>query len=158
MNIEIAITNLGTGNFYYRSINCLDDYLGAVKEFYQTYDNDMEIQLINFDVPHLTDSNLYDFLEVVNETEEDEEVVAFLLRWYSKQDVIKICDDWLYFVCETNSKVGAIEIYVREVMNIEIPEHLESYIDYEQFEIDYECNGYFIKELNREQYIIVQPF
>lgn len=158
MNIEIAITNLGTGNFYYRNINCLDDYLEAIKEFYKIYDNDMEIQLIESDVPHLTDNNLYDFLEVVNETEDNEEVIALLLKYYSKEDVIKICDDWLYFVCEANSATEAIAEYLRNVVCIEIPEYLENYIDWEQFQIDYQCSGYFINELNLEEYIIVQPF
>ena len=39
MNIEIAITNLGTHYFYYRNITCKEDYDNAVKEFCDNYPN-----------------------------------------------------------------------------------------------------------------------
>lgn len=158
MNIEIAITNLGTHYFYYRNITCKEDYDNAVKEFCDNYPNDFEIQLIESDIRYVDSDNLYDFLEIVDETEESEEVIAFLLNWYSKEDVKKIFEDYNFYVVEATSATEAIAEYLRNVICIEIPEHLEYYIDWEQFQIDYECNGYFIKELNLEEYIIVVPF
>lgn len=158
MNIEIAITNLGTHYFYYRNITCKEDYDNAVKEFCDNYPNDFEIQLIESDIRYVNSDNLYDFLEIVDETEESEEVIAFLLNWYSKEDVKRIFEDYNFYVVEATSATEAIAEYLINVMCIEIPEHLENYIDWEQFQIDYECNSYFIKELNLEEYIIVAPF
>lgn len=158
MNIEIAITNLGTHYFYYRNITCKEDYDNAVKEFCDNYPNDFEIQLIESDIRYVDSDNLYDFLEIVDETEESEEVIAFLLKWYSKEDVKRIFEDYNFYVVEATSATEAIAEYLRNVICIEIPEHLEYYIDWEQFRIDYECDGYFIKELNLEEYIIVAPF
>lgn len=161
MNIEIVITRYSDGFFTYYKVDGIDSYLSAIRDFnkmYNQHDGDFEIQLIDSDVPHLTDSNLYDFLEIVEETKEDEEVIAFLLKWYSKEDIRRIFEDYNFYVVEATSATEAIAEYLRNVMCIDIPEHLESYIDWEQFQIDYECNGYFIKELNLEEYIIVAPF
>lgn len=121
MNIEIAITNLGTHYFYYRNITCKEDYDNAVKEFCDNYPNDFEIQLIESDIRYVDSDNLYDFLEIVDETEESEEVIAFLLNWYSKEDVKRIFEDYNFYVVEATSATEAIAEYLRNVICIEIP-------------------------------------
>lgn len=160
-NITIAITNLGTGRFEYYDVKDKADYINSISAFneeFNKYDNDIEIQLIDYDYKgKLNDMNLESFLDLCEDfpSVNPQEIVFLLQHNYSNEVEEILRKGILYVIIEENSKVEAFREFI-ETYDIEIiPEHLKSWIDWEQVLYDYECNGTNVNRVDYRTYLIV---
>jgi len=158
--ITIAITNLYTGNWEYFNIYNLDDYNEAFEEWNKesiNYNHDYEVQLIDHDYEgRLSDSNLEEFLKLTDENDVNPQDVIFLINAVGIDTAKEIIENGeFYTIVEADNKIAAFEEFAKSIDLIQIPEHLESYIDWESVMIDYECGSMTIEKVECGTYLIV---
>lgn len=172
---EICLVSLADTSVYkYYDVNSLDDIDHVYERFNQIldqhglHDTDIEMQVMSSKTG-LKDSNcdyLKDFYTIQDEQLQqgnrvELNVIIALYDYYRHlEDVRNILNDNRYHIFTgegTNPELDAFMGYCNEVEEIEnrMPEDLRNYFDYEQYYIDYKCNGMTVIELANNQYMFI---
>ncbi|WP_291570823.1 hypothetical protein [Clostridium sp. UBA4548] len=155
---DIYIYNLGNYNTIYTTVTNLDELEEEIFKATNHGMNDYEIGILD----HPYDFKVNDLNTLFKISEEHKtriEDVGALLHCFTADEVIEILEHGkLYTIIESNSKVDAFEEYINEYDLVEIPMHLENYIDYEQMLIDWEHNGLLVEYIGNGQCLLADKW
>lgn len=155
---EIYIYNLGTYNTTYCTVTNLDELEYAIFEATNYGMNDYEIGVLEYPYDFKV-NDLHTLLKISEEYKTRIEDVGILLQCFEESEVIEILEqEKFYIVIESDSKISAFEDYTSYYDIIEIPLHLENYIDYESMMRDWEYDGLFIEYIGNKQYLIADKW
>lgn len=153
----VYVMNLGNYKGGYFEISSLVDLIEAERIVNPMGWNDTEIQLIecyfecvkyNFDIA--------EFLKLKEEFNISPEELGYLFVNNTASEVREILEKGIFYtIIEADTKLEAFEEYIREFDMLYIPQHLESYIDYNSILIDWECGGlniYKVAEASKTVY------
>ena len=157
--IEICLINLGTGKYNYYTIYDKEDLKDAYNHFEEHFnwmDSDVELQLIDYSYYNLNDDNFNDFLDLIEEYEDvPAQELLYLLKLYTVDSVREILDKGIFYVIiQSDSRIEAFRDYVREFNMLNIPDHLESYINWSAVLSDWECGGLNVERLRGGKFLI----
>ncbi|WP_346892643.1 hypothetical protein [Clostridium sp. UBA871] len=155
---KIYIYNLGTYQTTYCTVTNLDELEDAIFEATNHGMNDYEIGVLDYPYDFKID-NLHSLFMISEEYKTRIEDVGILLQCFGESEVIEILEQGkFYTVIESDSKVSAFEDYVNDYDIIEIPSHLENYIDYESMMIDWECDGLLVEHTGNGKYLMADKW
>ncbi|MDU4750280.1 MAG: hypothetical protein E6X86_04550 [Clostridium butyricum] len=151
---NIYIYNLGTYNTVYSSVSNSDELSDEIFKATNHGMNDYDIGILdhpyNFKVNDL--QMLFRIAKDFNTRIED---VGALLQCFTANEVIEILElGKFYTLINSDSQINAFEEYTKEYDVIEIPSHLENYIDYESMMIDWQHSGLAIEHIGNGEYLI----
>ncbi|MEG0368298.1 MAG: hypothetical protein RR585_15745 [Coprobacillus sp.] len=155
--ITISIMNLYNYEWTYFNIKTKEDLKDSIKDFLKVNgDHDFEIQLIDSDYVGLNDNNLEKFLNLQEEFEEvDSQEILYLIKALGVDEAAQtLKEELFYIIVHEDNKIEAFREYITEYNMLDIPDHLESYIDWESVLIDYECGGTTVKRVDTGIYLI----
>lgn len=163
--VEVYIMNLNTYKGDYFKVSSVADCLTAIEKV-TNCQHDWEIQLISHDYEgYMPQVEINIILDLIEEYNIDHEDLLPLLCEYSIDDVRFIIEnDVPYQIVYADNKKEAFEDYIREHNLIDIPDHLESYIDWDVVLTDWECGGMRVKRVadatihNSAKYLIINQF
>lgn len=155
---EIYIYNLGTYKTTYCTVTNLDELEDAIFEATNHGMNDYEIGVLEYPYDFKV-NDLHSLFKISEEYKTRIEDVGILLQCFGESEVIEILEQGkFYTVIESDSKINAFEDYASDYDIIEIPPHLENYIDYESVMIDWEYDGLLIEYIGNRQYLIADKW
>ena len=161
---EVYVMNLGNDKGDYFTLSTLEDLIEAEKVVNPMGWNDVEVQLIDCYFPCLKfNFEIADFLRIMDKYSISPEDLGALYINHTYTEVIEILEKDIYFtIIEADTKKEAFQEYIQAGGLLEIPEHLESYIDWNSILIDWECGGLTIykvaeasKTVPNNKYIII---
>ena len=154
---EVYVMNLGNDRGDYFTVSTLEELAEAERVVNPRGWNDTEVQLIDlyFDC-YKCNFEVIDFLRLMEKYSISPEDLGYLFVGHTYSEVEEILKEDIFFtVIDADTKKEAFEEYIREGNLIEIPEHLESYIDWNSILIDWECGGlniYKVAEASKTVY------
>lgn len=155
---EIYIYNLGTYKTTCCTVANLDELQNEIFEATNHGMNDYEIGILDYPYDFKVD-DLHTLFKISEEYKTSIKEVGTLLQCFCKDEVIEILEQGkFYTIIHSNSKISAFEEYASEYDIIEIPRHLENYIDYESMMIDWEHNGLLVEPIGNAQYLIADKW
>ena len=164
---EVYVMNLGTYEGDYFTVSNLKELAEAERVINPHGLNDIEIQIIDVYFPcYKCNFEIVDFLRIMDKYSISPEDLGALYINHTYSEVIEILEkDIFYTIIEADTKKEAFEEYIKEFNLIEIPEHLESYIDWNSILIDWECGGLNIykvaeasKTIYSNKYLIIDKY
>ncbi len=151
---EIYIYNLGTYQTTYCTITNLDELEDAIFEATNHGMNDYEVGILEYPYDFKV-NDLHSLFKISEEYKTRIEDVGILLQCFSESEVIEVLEQGIFYtVIESDSKISAFEDYANDYDIIEIPSHLENYIDYECMMRDWEYGGLLIQHIGSGKYLI----
>lgn len=149
---EVYVMNLGTYKGDYFKIDNLKQ-LWEARRIISNGVNDVEIQLINcYFNCYCTDFIVSEFLEIHEKYNINPEELSMLFACFTPSEVWEILEKEItYYFYDEDCKAEALRDYITDAGILEIPEHLESYIDWEAVLRDYEAEGWTIQRVGEGQ-------
>ena len=156
MKITISIMSLSDYTWKYYDIENKKELNEAIEIFLSEKDHDFEIQLIDSDYIGLNDDNLEKFLYLKEEfLEIDSQEILYLIKALGVDEAAQtLREGSFYTIIYEDNKVEAFREYITEYNMLDIPDHLESYIDWESVLRDYQCAGMTVERVNIGVYLI----
>lgn len=141
---EISLMNLGNYNWEYFKISCLEDLKEAEEVINPHGINDTEIQLIE-DYIGLYKYNfeVLDFLRIYEDYNISPEDLGALMVSHTVSEVREILERGIFYtIIEADTETEAFREYIMDYNALDIPQHLEDYIDYNSILIDWTAGGF----------------
>lgn len=155
---EIYIYNLGTYNTIYTSVSNLDELEDEIFKATNHGMNDYEIGILDYPYDFKV-NDLHTLFKIAEGYQTRIEDVGALLHSFSDNEVIEILEKGkFYTIVDSDNEVNAFEKYANEYDIIEIPPHLENYIDYESMMIDWGHSGLAIEHIGNGHYLIADTW
>lgn len=160
LEIEIAITSLATGRYAYYNIEdkeSLNEAIEAFEDEYNKHDGDWEIQCVDWSYEAFEGDMLNEFVDLMEEfPNENPQDLIYLLKVHTIDDTRYILHEGTFYtIMHEDNKYEAFEAYVKEYSIVEIPEHLECFINYEAMCHSWECGGLKMERVSNGTYLIV---
>lgn len=145
----VYVMNLGNYQGDYFKISSLEDLAEAEMVVNPRGWNDIEVQLIECYFDCVTYSfDIFEFLKLKEEFNISPEELGYLFVNHTETEVREILENQVFYtIIEADTKLEAFKDYIKEFDMLEIPQHLESYIDYNSLLIDWECGGLTIHKV-----------
>lgn len=147
---NVYVMNLKTGEGKYYDIATLNDLQEAIQEVTAGMD-DYEIQIIDTYFPAYShDFKLDNFLKLYEEHYPDydaEEITIFLKFFTFEKTKALIKKRKSFFRYDKETECEALKAFLNDMEILEIPRHLENYIDWEKVLTDYKSSGWMIEVL-----------
>ena len=150
---EVYIMNLGSYKGDYFTVSSIEDLKEAEKVINPFGYNDTEIQLIdvNFNCTSIK-FDVQEFLEIYEKFNISPEDLSMLFSCFTYSEVFEILEkETPYYFYDEDCKTEAFRDFIIDAGILEVPEHLEGYIDWEAVLRDYEASGWTIQKVGEGQ-------
>ncbi|MBQ8902455.1 MAG: hypothetical protein IJY87_05295 [Bacilli bacterium] len=144
LNETISLMALGSGIWEYYNITCMEDLKEAYRDFDEriAHDTDIELQYIDGCLSGYACSVFEEFLDLLEEYNEDIDTIKDLLNATNNiEETKRILDNECYEYYYGRNELDVFENYLYETdFFYDIPERIQCYIDIEKVRRDF----YFI--------------
>lgn len=158
LNETISLMALGSGIWEYYNITCKEDLKEAYRDFDEriAHDTDIELQYINGCLSGYSCSVFEEFLDLLEEYNEDIDTIKDILNATNNiEETKRILDNQCYGYYNGMNELDAFENYLYETdFFYDIPERIQCYIDIEAVKRDfYSLDIYSTNEF--EKYLFI---